>query len=136
MPETHHGSCLCEVIKFEVTGSFESFYLCHCKHCQKDTGSAHAANLFSTKAQLKWISGQDFIQTYNLPQTRHTKSFCNTCGAAIPNMQMDGQLLVVPAGSLNTPVSLKPTAHLFYLSKANWDDNLDSVKKFDNYPHS
>lgn len=136
MIEIHQGSCLCGTITYEATGPFESFYLCHCKHCQKDTGSAHAANLFSTKADLRWISGKESIQTYNLPQTRHVKSFCKNCGSAVPNLQMDGKLLVVPAGSLNSEVSLKPTAHLFCLSKANWDNNLESIKKFDGYPHS
>lgn len=136
MTETHQGSCLCETIKYEATGPFESFYFCHCKHCQKDTGSAHAANLFSTKADLHWISGKESIQTYHLPQTRHVKSFCKNCGSSVPNLQMDGKLLVVPAGSLNSEVTLKPTAHLFYLSKANWENNLESIKKFDGYPHS
>jgi hypothetical protein len=42
---THAGSCLCGAIAFEIAGSFESFYLCHCEHCRKDSGSAFAANL-------------------------------------------------------------------------------------------
>ena len=41
----HLGSCLCGEVRFEVTGDFERFFLCHCGRCRKDTGSAHAANL-------------------------------------------------------------------------------------------
>lgn len=134
MKDSHAGSCLCGQVKYKVEGSFESFYLCHCKHCQKDTGSAHAANLFSTTAKLVWTSGEDQIQTFNLPATRHTKSFCKECGAAVPGLQMDGKLLVVPAGSVDTQVMLKPDAHLFCSSKASWENNLESIKKFDTYP--
>lgn len=48
----HYGSCLCGAVKCQIKGDFDSFYLCYCKHCQKDTGSAHAVNLFSQSAQL------------------------------------------------------------------------------------
>lgn len=134
MTNKHSGSCLCEQVKFDIEGNFESFFLCHCKHCQKDTGSAHAANLFSTSAKLNWISGQDQITTYVLPPTRHTKSFCQTCGSALPNLQMDGKLLVVPAGSLNTEVSIKPNAHIFLSSQAEWCKHLDQAARFEKFP--
>ena len=49
----HTGSCLCGEITFEIDGDFKNFYLCHCR---KDTGPAHAANMFSSTAKLKWIT--------------------------------------------------------------------------------
>ena len=134
MNNTHLGSCLCEEVKFEITGNFDHFYLCHCKYCQKDTGSAHAANLFSTTAQLHWISGEQKITSFNLPSTRHGKSFCKVCGSAVPNYQMEGKLLVVPAGSLNSGLSMSPDAHIFYSSKACWDENLEHIKRFEKFP--
>lgn len=134
MTNLHSGSCLCENITFQITGNFDHFYLCHCRHCQKDTGSAHAANLFSTSAKLNWLSGQDTVKTFNLPKTRHTKSFCPECSSALPNYQMEGKLLVVPAGSLNSDLTILPEAHIFCSSKASWDEGLESVKKFEKYP--
>lgn len=134
MTNKHMGSCLCEQIRFEIEGDFESFFLCHCKYCQKDTGSAHAANLFSTKAKLIWIAGLEKVRTFNLPATRHYKSFCEQCGSALPNLQMDGKLLVAPAGCLNTPVPVKPNGHIFISSKANWDEALETVPKFETFP--
>lgn len=130
----HAGSCLCGEIKFEVTGNFEGFFLCHCKHCQKDTGSAHAANLFSSQAKLTWLTGEKMVKTFNLPSTRHTKSFCSQCSSALPNLQMEGKLLVVPAGSLDTEVTTKPTAHIFVSSQASWEKDLENVKKFEKFP--
>ena len=127
------GSCLCGEVKFEIIGEFDSFYLCHCGWCQKDTGSAHSANLFSQTAKLKWISGENKVINYNLPSTQHYKSFCSICGSSLPNIQMDGKLLVVPAGSLKK-VSVKPTAHIFISRKANWDKDLEKVKMFDKLP--
>lgn len=128
-----NGSCLCGAVSFEVAGSFECFFLCHCQFCQKDTGSAHSANLFSSTATLKWHSGNDKVRIFQLPLTKHVKSFCTQCGSALPNVQEDG-LLVVPAGSLDDDVTNYPNAHIFVASRANWDIGLDEVIMVDRLP--
>ena len=129
----HFGSCLCGTVSFTVKGEFDSFYLCHCQHCQKDTGSAHAANLFSNSAKLVWKSGADAVTSFTLPGTRHNKSFCKLCGSALPSAQM-ADTLVVPAGCLDTDVTMLPTAHIFLSSKAAWDEGLGEVPKFEERP--
>lgn len=134
MKEIYTGACQCGAVTFEIYGEFESFFLCHCKRCQKDTGSAHAANLFSSKAKMVWLSGEGTVTTFKLPNTQHTKSFCSNCGAAVPSVQMGGALLVVPAGSLETPIKIKPTAHIHMGSKAHWEDDLDAIKKYQGLP--
>ena len=131
---THYsGSCLCGNAKFEVVGKFDGFYLCHCQHCQKDTGSAHAANLFSNSAKLTWLAGSDAVTTFTLPGTRHKKSFCKFCGSALPTNHEEG-LLAIPAGCLDTEVSTPPTAHIFTASKAVWTTGLGDVPEFERLP--
>lgn len=134
MSKKHTGSCLCGQVTFEVIGNFDAFFLCHCKYCQKDTGTAHGANLFSGRAKLVWLMGQDKITAFTLPGTRHSKAFCRECGSAMPSEQMGGKLVVVPAGSLDTPVPNVPDAHIMMGSKANWDDGLEQVTKMDGMP--
>jgi hypothetical protein len=136
MSSSHRGSCLCGAVRFEIDGDFERFYLCHCTYCQKDTGSAHAANLFSSSAKLRWVDGEDQVTRFALPGTRHGKSFCARCGSALPSSQADGALLVVPAGSLDTPVPLTPHAHLFGSSRASWDHELAAVPTEARFPTS
>lgn len=127
------GGCLCGQVSFEVYGAIDAFMLCHCKHCQKDTGSAHAANLFSNEATLKWLSGQENIKTFNLPGTRHTRSFCMQCGSAMPYIYSD-KMVVLPAGSLDTALDIKPTAHIFCQSQALWEKHLPDTIKYDELP--
>jgi hypothetical protein len=134
MSTRHCGSCLCGAVRFQIEGDFENFYLCHCQHCRKDTGSAHAANLFSTTATLRWLCGQDKVTVFNLPNTRHRHCFCSTCGSALPDLQMDAALLKVPAGSLDSDVLIRPDAHIFVASKANWDDALEQIPKLPRLP--
>ena len=96
----HVGSCLCGAVSFEVNGDFDSFYLCHCRHCQKDTGSAHAANLISRSAELVWRSGSDVVSSFTLPGTRHNKCFCKLCGSALPSTQIAGVLVDIAGPSI------------------------------------
>jgi len=120
-------------VTFKIEGDFDSFYLCHCKHCQKDTGSAFAANLFSSSAILTWASGVDAVVNFTLENTRHSKSFCKICGSALPCTQL-GDILAVPAGCLDTKLLIKPTAHIFGVSKAAWEENLETITKFERLP--
>ena len=132
MTEKHQGSCLCGAVRFEIDGAFEHFFLCHCSRCRKGSGSAHGANLFATQAELAWLSGEDKVTSFALAGTRHARSFCSTCGAALPGVQ--GPLLVVPAGSLDTPVTQRPDAHINVSSRADWDCSLEDVPSFDALP--
>lgn len=134
MTTINSGSCLCGAARFQISGDFDRFYLCHCSYCRKDTGSAHAANLFSSSATLEWLSGQDQAVLFNLPGTRHSRSFCRSCGSALPSLQMEGKLLVVPAGSLDGAVPRYPDAHLFGASRANWDHDLEQVPTMERFP--
>ncbi|WP_339773388.1 GFA family protein [uncultured Pseudosulfitobacter sp.] len=128
------GQCLCGAVTFRISGTFESFFLCHCSRCRKDTGTAHAANLFSSKATITWLSGTDRISTFTLPGSRHAKSFCSTCGAALPMSQTDGGFVVVPAGCLDSPIDLRPTAHICMADRATWDNDLEAIPRMDGLP--
>jgi hypothetical protein len=128
------GSCLCAAVRFEVSGAFESFFLCHCSRCRKDTGSAHAANLFSSAATISWLSGEDLVRTYRVPETRHERAFCLNCGSALPRVQSDEGLVVVPAGSLDSAIGIRPDAHILCASRADWDMGLQDVPQLDGLP--
>ena len=128
------GSCQCGAVVFQITGAFEGFFLCHCSRCRKDTGSAHAANMFSSTATIEWLSGLDSIRTYRVTSTRHQKSFCVKCGSALPTASES--MLVVPAGSLDTDIDIRPEAHIFFASRATWDEHLEDLPKFDRTPRA
>jgi hypothetical protein len=129
---TTTGSCLCGAVRFDIEGAFDAFYLCHCGRCRKDTGSAHAANLFASKARLVWWQGEDQVRSFRLPGTRHARAFCTCCGSALP-FASDG-LVVVPAGSLDAPLMIAPQAHLFLSCRAEWDQGLGDLPGFEGLP--
>ncbi|WP_278922062.1 GFA family protein [Pseudophaeobacter profundi] len=128
------GQCLCGAVKFSISGAFESFFLCHCSRCRKDSGSAHSANLFSSTAKITWVSGEGNIKTFQIPGSRHVKSFCTECGSALPVSQASAGILVVPAGSLDSQIDIRPKAHICFSSRANWDNDLASIEKIGGLP--
>lgn len=134
MAGKHAGSCLCGRIRFEVVGHFDRFFLCHCEHCRKDTGSAHAANLFLSSGTLEWVEGRSHVTEYTLPGTRHARSFCSICGSALPVQNAEGGMIVVPAGSLDSAVEVRPAAHIFVSSRAAWDEGLEALPSFASFP--
>ena len=128
------GQCLCGAVKFRISGEFESFFLCHCGRCRKDSGSAHSANLFSSTAKISWLSGEENIKNFQLAESRHVKCFCTDCGSALPFTQANDDVLVVPAGSLDNPIGIRPNAHICFANRANWDNDLASLEKIEGLP--
>ncbi|SEG30455.1 GFA family protein [Marinobacterium lutimaris] len=126
------GSCLCGQVVFEFESEFEHFFLCHCQRCRKASGSAHGANLSARGGVLRWLSGESLVKRFDLPGTRKVCSFCSHCGAALPSCS--GDRVVIPAGSLDTPVSIRPEAHLFMDSRADWEEALDTLPVFRELP--
>lgn len=43
-------------------------------------------------------------------------------------------MLVVPAGSLDSPLDQRPDAHLFVSSKAVWDEALETLPRRERFP--
>jgi hypothetical protein len=121
-------------VSFSISGRFESFFLCHCARCRKDSGSAHSANLFSRTARITWLSGEENIKTFRLSGTRHVKSFCTECGSALPVSQAHDDMLVVPAGSLDSRIGMRHNAHICFSSRADWDTDLAAIEKIDGLP--
>jgi hypothetical protein len=48
---------------------------------------------------------------------------------------MDGKLLVVPAGSIDSDIVMQPQGHIYYANKANWDNEPEKVPKFEELPN-
>lgn len=47
---------------------------------------------------------------------------------------MNGTLLVVPAGSLDSAIETRPEAHIYVASRANWDRRLENIPQLDELP--
>ena len=135
MTELIGGSCLCGLVSFEVSGPFDSFYFCHCSRCQKNSGSAHATNIFGKLDRIAWLSGQERIKKFELAEAEFfNKAFCSNCGSPLPHAARSGNFLIIPAGSLNSDPSVRPQNSIFWDDRAVWYDDGCGAKKFSAYP--
>lgn len=131
---TLKGSCLCGAVKYQVTGEPKRFYHCHCSRCRKATGTGHATNLFLQPATLTWLSGEEQIRAFKVPEAkRFTNNFCTTCGGRLPRQAQGTDVVMIPSGSLDDEVPIKPQARIFSGSGASWSCAGDGLPAYPEY---
>lgn len=129
------GSCLCNAVQFQYSGTPEFMMYCHCSRCRKVKGAAHAANLFIKPEVLEWQSGEDNVTIYNHAEAvRFGNSFCKTCGSSVPRLAENSPVVNVPVGSLDDPPGVSARGHIYVGSKAPWYTISDSLPQFDEMP--
>lgn len=130
-----HGSCLCGSVTYEVNGSALNFFHCHCERCRKATGTGHASNIIMSPAKVKYLSGEDLVRKYKVPDARFfTNTFCEACGSRLPGFSAERKVAVIPAGSLDSDPGLLPDARIFADSAASWSCDTNELPTFDTYP--
>jgi hypothetical protein len=129
------GSCLCGSVQYEISGEPAKFYHCHCQRCRKATGTGHASNLLVKPGALKWIKGEDLIKSYKVPEAkRFTNCFCSVCGSRVPRHSKETDMIIIPAGSLDSVPAIRPQARIFWDSRANWSCTGDELPVHSEYP--
>jgi hypothetical protein len=130
-----NGSCFCGKVSYEITGNMGVFQYCHCSRCQKVTGSAHAANLFVAPDDFKWLDGEASVGRYDPPETKYfATSFCKNCGSSLPWLSKSGQVVIVPAGSLDGDPGIRPTQNIFCNSRSEWYTAASSLPEHEGTP--
>ncbi len=132
--EKIQGSCLCGSVRFSCDNNFNQFHICHCRQCQKTSGSAHAANLFTAVDNITWLTGTALIRRYDLDDRAITSCFCQACGSPLPYLSGTGKALVVPAGSLDGQPNIAVDDHIFWAERACWYDAALASTKFQGFP--
>jgi len=132
---TFSGSCLCGEIEYQVVGEAQRFYHCHCQRCRKASGTAHASNIMVKAESFSWLQGEDNLTRFNVPDAeRFYSHFCSKCGSAMPRDVPELGAVIIPAGSLDHDVPIKPQARIFWDSRAQWSCENDGIKTFSEYP--
>ncbi|HEX7862393.1 MAG TPA: GFA family protein [Verrucomicrobiae bacterium] len=127
------GTCLCGKVAFEVTGTPLKFLYCHCRSCQKSTGSIHAANLAFPAGSVRWTQGEDLLQLFvdTKENPGFPRCFCKSCGSPLPKLSRNQQFWVVPSGSLDSDPGIKPQANIYWAEHAPWYVSADQLPRHD-----
>jgi hypothetical protein len=129
------GSCLCGETAWEFTGPHERMWNCHCSRCRRARSAAHATNAFYRREQLEWTRGADNVASYALHGAkRFGQDFCRHCGSPVPRVVASTGYVVVPCGSLDTPLASGPSGNIFTGSKAAWFEIADGLPQWEASP--
>ena len=129
------GSCLCGSVTYHVRSPFLRFAHCHCSRCRKASGAGHTTNLYCAPERFAWLTGEELASRYDLPTARSFATVVSRCcGCPLPRLTRSGREVVVPAGSLNQEPLQKPSARIFFGSRALWSCQGDDMPSFDELP--
>ncbi len=120
---TRTGACLCGQVTYEIEGDPLATAVCHCAHCQRQSGGAFSVNVVVRESQLR-VSGElatfedrgesgDAVYVY--------RRFCGGCGSPIVSAfaQPEG-IVAVKAGTLDDTSDVTPTVEVWCERRQPW----------------
>ncbi|MCX4174520.1 MULTISPECIES: GFA family protein [Paraburkholderia] len=129
------GGCQCGQVRYRVTAAPLRTVTCHCKECQRQSGSAFGMSMI--------VSGESLKLTGELKQytriadsgNENTGFFCPDCGVRI-FQQIKGReaVVVIKPGTLDETSWLRPTDAVWLKRKQDWVSVPDRVQHAEAQP--
>jgi hypothetical protein len=117
------GRCLCGQVTYEIAGDVLATVVCHCDHCQRQSGGAFSVNLIVHESQMS-VSGA--LTTFE-DRGEHGdavyvhRRFCGQCGSPILSALVEpAGVLAVKAGTLDDRSEVAPTVEVWCDHKQPW----------------
>jgi hypothetical protein len=117
------GGCTCRQIRYRLIGTPLIVHACHCRWCQRETGTAHALNALYEADRVVHIAGEpEIVMTPSLSGRGQKIARCPTCRVAVwSNYPQAGPAVrFVRVGTLDNPDLCPPDIHIFTSSKQSW----------------
>jgi hypothetical protein len=130
------GGCSCGSVRYTLTAPPLIVHACHCRDCQRITGSAFVVNIWIEREFVELKSGE--LKSHRLP-TGSGKSqdvfFCGRCGTHVWSKYQasPGDTVMVRVGTLDDPAAVKPDVHIYTRSKMPWVALSTDVPSFEEF---
>ena len=121
--ETFEGGCTCRKVRYRITATPLFVHACHCRWCQRETGTAFALNALIEAHRVELLQGE--VEVVNTPSNSgkgQKISRCPGCRIAVwSNYAGAGDAArFVRVGTLDDPDRFPPDIHIFTASKQPW----------------
>ena len=124
------GGCLCGGVRFRITGRIGPAGYCHCKMCQRASGSAFASNAPVRTAYFELASGAELVTEYESSPGKF-RAFCRRCGSPLYSRRDDApEIRRIRLGTLDSDPERRPLAHVWVASQAPWDSITDGLPRY------
>jgi hypothetical protein len=102
------GGCACGRVRFTATIHDDDAYLCHCRMCQRATGSVSIAFKSMREADVEWAAEPDWYQSSPIAR----RPYCRECGTSLGFAFIDSSgNMDLTVASFDDPSRFKPTHH-------------------------
>ena len=123
MPEIHEGGCVCGNVRYRTTGAALLATACHCKFCQRRTGSAFSEPAFFKIEQVQLSGGE--MATYEHRSDESGRwlrmEFCPRCATTVTwTAQRRPGVRGISSGTFDDPDWLKFQRHIWTRSAQPW----------------
>jgi hypothetical protein len=123
MPSSRYrGRCACGQVSYEASADPYRMVNCHCRDCQRASGSGYAALCAFHKDNITLTGEVRYYRSISERGMAIERGFCATCGNPMtirPHAQPNA--LYIFAASLDDPALHKPTANIWTKSAHPWD---------------
>jgi hypothetical protein len=135
MADPLEGGCACGAVRYWLGSAPMFVHCCHCRDCQRQTGSAFVLNALIETDRVALLSGE--TAPYLMPTDSgrpHTVFRCRACGTAVWSEYGGVKALrFVRVGTLDDPAALTPDVHIYVRSKLPWVTLPAGVPAFEAY---
>lgn len=108
MADQMTGGCACGRIRYTATVDSDDAYLCHCRMCQRATGSVSIAFKNVKAADVVWESGPDWYESSPIAR----RPYCRECGTSLGFRFKEGsENMDLTVASFDDPSRFKPKHH-------------------------
>ena len=123
MSESFEGGCTCRSVRYRMTNKPLFVHCCHCRWCQRETGTAFALNAMIEFDRVVLLEGTpEHVNTPSNSGRGQMIARCPTCRIALwSNYGGAGdKIRFVRVGTLDNPDAFPPDVHIFTMSKQPW----------------
>jgi hypothetical protein len=117
------GGCGCRAVRYRMETAPLVVHCCHCRWCQRETGSAFALNAMIESERVTDLgSAPEVIDTPSASGKGQRIARCPHCRIAVWSHYAGAGHFVkfVRVGTLDDPDRLRPDIHIFTASKQPW----------------
>ena len=117
------GGCACGKTRYRMTAAPLIVHACHCRDCQRLTGSAFVTNIWIERRCVEMDHARLTSNTVSAGSGKPHQIFrCPDCGTAIYSKYhaAPGDTVLLRAGTLDRPEAVTPDVHIFTRSKLPW----------------
>jgi hypothetical protein len=122
-PSTFDGGCTCRRVRYRLASPPLIVHCCHCRWCQRETGTAFALNALIEADRVALLAGDvDVVDTPSESGNGQRIARCPTCRIAVwSNYAGSGDAVrFVRVGTLDAPDRFPPDVHIYTCSKQPW----------------